>query len=68
MAQISNATAREFRLMHSAEPKTGTPAQWSRLMDMAYATQNDLVDAFKRHTPRSRIWAKIGDEAKSHIA
>lgn len=60
-----SAAAPEFREMFPGiSPENGTPEQWLRLMRLAYQNQNDIVDFGKRHTPRSRRWARIGDEAK----
>lgn len=60
------AAAAEFREMFpGVSPENGTPEQWLRLMRLAYQNQNDLVDVGKRHTPRSRRWARIGDEANA---
>ena len=64
--KISKATAYEFRACYGGlSPEKGTADDWRRLREMAFKIQNDLVDAFKRHTPRSRRWARIGDEAKA---
>lgn len=63
MAKISKKTAYEFRACFGGlPPERGTAADWSRLMQMAYGIQNDLVDAFRRHTVKSRAWSRVGDE------
>jgi hypothetical protein len=60
------ATESAFRkLFPGVSPESGSPEQWLGLMRMAYENQNDMVDAFKRHTTTSRRWAKIGDDAKA---
>jgi len=59
------AAAAEFlEMFPGVAPENGTPEQWLRLMRLAYQIQNDLVDFSKRHTPGSRRWARIGNEAK----
>ena len=68
MKNYSNLTpaGRQFRAMFpGVVPENGTTEQWLRLMRLAFKNQNDLVDFSKRHTPASRRWERIGDEAKA---
>lgn len=71
MKNYSNLSAAgmQFRAMFpGVVPENGTTEQWLRLMRLAFETQNDLVDLSKRHTPASRRWERIGDEAQARAA
>ena len=61
---MSNQSAREFSVLFPGTPvERSTSEQWNSLKTMAYEIQNDLIDMAKRHTPKSRYWARIGGEA-----
>lgn len=62
------AAEKLFRELHpTIAPHWGYAEHWQRVRDVAFANQNDIVDFAKRHTPRSRMWARVGDYAQARI-
>lgn len=64
MARRASIIVQFSALFPGVDPAAATAAQWGRLRRMAYQNQNGIVDVGKRHTARSRYWAKIGDAAR----